>query len=135
MATTTDRDTRSREGKQRNFPLAAVKVNAGSIAAMNNAGYATKGAVSTTLVALGVFVTGVDNSAGNAGDKRADIQRGVWGPFKNSASGDLIALTEVGKDCYIVDDETVAKTNGTNTRSVAGKVYDVDADGVWVDFG
>ena len=25
-------------------------------------------------------------------------------------------------------------TNGSNTRSVAGKVFDVDADGVWVDF-
>ena len=29
--------------------------------------------------------------------------------------------------------EKQAKTNGTNTRSKAGKIYDVDADGgVWV---
>ena len=49
-------------------------------------------------------------------------------------SADAITLADVGSDCYIVDDQTVAKTNGTNTRSVAGKVFDVDADGVWVDF-
>ena len=41
----------------------------------------------------------------------------------------------MGSDCYIVDDQTVAKTNGTNTRSVAGKIIAVDADGVWVKIG
>ena len=49
--------------------------------------------------------------------------------FANSASGDLIARADIGNDCYIVDDQTVAKTNGSSTRSIAGKVYDVDADG------
>jgi hypothetical protein len=28
----------------------------------------------------------------------------------------------------------VAKTNGGSTRSVAGKIFDVDAQGVWVKF-
>lgn len=42
---------------------------------------------------------------------------------------------DIGSDCYIVDDQTVAKTNGTNTRSVAGKIMDVDAQGVWVRSG
>ena len=50
-------------------------------------------------------------------------------------AGDLIAQADVGADCYIVDDQTVAKTNGTNTRSVAGKIIAVDADGVWVKIG
>jgi hypothetical protein len=43
-------------------------------------------------------------------------------------------LADVGKQCYLVDDQTVAKTDGTNTRSPAGFVRDVDADGVWVEF-
>ena len=34
---------------------------------------------------------------------------------------------------YIVDDETVAKTDGTATRSAAGKVVGLDSDGVWVE--
>jgi hypothetical protein len=49
----------------------------------------------------------------------------MW--FQNSTAGDLIAQADVGTDCYIVDDQTVAKTSGTNTRSVAGKVQEVDA--------
>jgi hypothetical protein len=35
---------------------------------------------------------------------------------------------------FIVDDETVAKTNGSSTRSVAGICRGVDAQGVWVEF-
>ena len=54
--------------------------------------------------------------------------------FANSAAADAITLADIGADCYIVDDQTVAKTSATNTRSVAGKVFDVDAEGVWVDF-
>jgi hypothetical protein len=33
----------------------------------------------------------------------------------------------------VVDDQTVAKTNGSSTRSVAGIVRQVDSDGVWVE--
>ena len=45
----------------------------------------------------------------------------------------MITQAEIGDACYIVDDETVAKTSGGNTRSVAGEIVDVDDDGVWVD--
>ena len=51
----------------------------------------------------------------------------------NSAAGDAITRAEIGDVCYIVDDETVAKTNGTSTRSAAGTIRDVDAQGVWVE--
>ena len=54
--------------------------------------------------------------------------------FGNSTSTDAITLADVGSDCYIVDDQTVAKTNGSGTRSRAGRVFDVDSEGVWVDF-
>ena len=40
---------------------------------------------------------------------------------------------DLGKSCYIVDDQTVAKTSGGATRSLAGKVVGVDVDGVWVE--
>ena len=60
------------------------------------------------------------------------VRRGCF-RFANSASADAIALADVGADCYIVDDQTVALTNGSSTRSVAGKIHDVDSSGVWVD--
>ena len=59
------------------------------------------------------------------------MRRGCF-RFANSVAADLIALADIGADCFIVDDQTVAKTNGGATRSIAGKIRDVDADGVWV---
>jgi hypothetical protein len=54
--------------------------------------------------------------------------------YDNSASADLLTQADIGSDVYGVDDHTVAKTSGSNTRSIVGKVFDVDALGVWVKF-
>ncbi|PKP93188.1 MAG: hypothetical protein CVT77_06555 [Alphaproteobacteria bacterium HGW-Alphaproteobacteria-16] len=132
-ATTTDRNTGRRDGVQYVRKLAAAKVLAGTIACLNAAGYAVGGSTATTLVADGVFFETVDNSGGAAGDKSARVEKGVF-HFLNSASTDAITIAEVGDDCYIVDNQTVAKTDGTSTRSKAGKIVDVDAQGVWVEF-
>lgn len=135
MALTADRDTKRRDGDLFEFPVAAAtKIYAGSLVAMNSAGYATKGAASTTLKALGRAEELADNSAGGGGDIKVKVRRGVF-LFKNSTAGDAITLADVGKPCYIVDDEQVAKTNGAVTRSVAGTVVDSDTNGVWVDVG
>lgn len=134
-ALTADRNTVSREGTDFEFPVAAAtKLFAGSIVGFNaGAANASKGVTSTTFKTAGVAVEQADNSAGAAGDIRVKVRRGVW-RFANSAAGDQITVADIGSDCYVVDDQTVAKTNGTNTRSVAGKVRDVDASGVWVEF-
>jgi len=135
MALTQDRDTQRRDDHKGSAPAAAAtKFFGGSIVCLNAGGYATKGAVSTTLKSLGVAEQTVDNSAGANGDVQVPYRRDGWFRFANSAAGDAIALADIGADCYIVDDQTVAKTNGTNTRSVAGKVRDVDALGVWISF-
>jgi predicted RecA/RadA family phage recombinase len=133
-ALTADRDTPKRDGQEYSFPVAAsTKIYQGAIVALNSSGYATKGATATTLAAVGVAVERADNSAGSAGDINVKIRRGVF-KFGNSSSTDAIANTEYGANCYIVDDQTVAKTNGSSTRSVAGIVRGVDSDGVWVQF-
>jgi len=134
-ALTADRNTVSREGSDFEHPVAAAtKIYAGSIVGFNaGAAVATKGLTSTTFKAVGVAIEQADNSAGGAGDIRVKVRRGCY-RFGNSSAGDAITLADVGSDCYVVDDQTVAKTNGTNTRSVAGKVRDVDAAGVWVEF-
>lgn len=130
-----DRNTPFRKGDDFEFPVAAAtKIYAGSIVGFNaGAAYASPGVTSATFKAAGVAVEHADNSAGAAGDIRVKVRRGVW-RFANSADGDAITLADVGADCYVVDDQTVAKTSGTGTRSVAGKVRDVDANGVWVEF-
>lgn len=132
-AATADRNTPTRSGKDFVFPLnAAKKAYAGAIAVLNGA-YVEPGTTALNLRAAGIFQETVDNSAGAAGAVSVKVARGVY-RLGNSSAGDAITLADVGNDCYVVDDQTVAKTNGGNTRSVAGKVRDVDAVGVWVEF-
>lgn len=135
-ALTSDRDTQRRNGDRASYPVAAAtKIYAGSIVcAQTGSAYVTKGATATTLRGIGVADEAVDNTAGAAGALNVPVRNDGWFRFANSAAGDAITLADVGADAYIVDDQTVAKTSGTNTRSVAGKIRDVDATGVWIEF-
>lgn len=112
---------------------AGAKIFAGALVALDATGYAVPGSTATTLKAVGRAEATVDNTGGASGDLNVKVRRGVL-CFANSAAGDLIARAEVLGTAYIVDDQTVAKTNGGGTRSVAGTIRDVDAQGVWVQF-
>lgn len=134
-AITTERDTQRRLGHQVAYPvLAATKVLAGTLVVLTAAGYAQGGAVATTLKAVGMAQETADNTAGASGDIKVTVRRDGWFRFANSAAGDLLTIADIGASCYILDNQTVAKTDGTGTRSVAGKVRDVDASGVWIEF-
>jgi hypothetical protein len=111
----------------------SVKIFSGALVALNG-GYAAPGATATGRIAAGVAQKTVDNTSGADGAVRVRVLAGAF-KFKNSTSTDLIGITEMGKDVFIVDDETVAKTDATGTRSRAGKVVRVDTDGVWVLVG
>lgn len=134
MALTADRSTPRRASEEFEFPVDAGKViYAGALVVIDTADNLAKpGVTATTGRSVGVAQEKADNSAGADGAVAVKVRRGCF-QFKNSTSADLIDLGDVGLDCYIVDDQTVAKTNGGNTRSVAGKVRDVDAVGVWVE--
>lgn len=132
-ALTKDRNTKRRDGVQFNDPVAAsTRIFAGSLVCLNASGFAVPGSTATTLKARGVAQEHVDNSTGGAGALRVETRRGVF-PFANSAATDEITRVDIGADAYIVDDQTVAKTHATNSRSVAGVIRDVDSDGVWVE--
>lgn len=135
-ALTVERDTQRRNGERGVGPVAAAtKIFAGAIVcAQTGSAFFTKGATATTLRGVGVAEDTADNSAGAAGAINVNYRRDGFFRFANSAAGDLITLADVGADCYIVDDQTVAKTSGGATRSIAGKVRDVDASGVWIEF-
>lgn len=120
------------------YPMAAVIAYQGGLAVLNASGYVQPGTSATSLTAVGLFdftadvMEGkLDNSAGSPGDLNARVRRGTF-CFKNRAT-DLVVQADVGKFCYIYDDETVCHT-GTG-RSVAGIVRRVDSDGVWVCIG
>ena len=133
-ALTSDRNTPQRPGTDFSFPVAAsTTIYAGSLVVLDGLGNAKPGGVATGLITVGRAERRVVN-AGLAGAEVVPVQRGIfrWG---NSAAGDLITAAEIGDACYIVDDQTVAKTSAGGTRSPAGLVVDVDDIGVFVDTG
>ena len=133
-ALATERDTPARVGDRFEFPVAAsTKIYKGSLVCINSSGYAVPGSASTTFKSVGMAEETADNSSGAAAAINVKVRRGVF-RFGNSASTDLIALADINASCYVVDDQTVAKTNGSSSRSVAGTILSVDATGVWVNF-
>ena len=133
-ALASDRNTLAKDGRTRSLLVGAGKVIwAGSLVVLNATGYAEPGSTALGKIAVGRAEQWIDNSAGADGAVSLRVSRGVFA-FANSAAADAIGRTEIGKTVYVVDDQTVAKTDGGGTRSAAGRVFDVDADGVWVEF-
>lgn len=127
-----DRNTPHRDGLLFAVPVAAAtEIFGGHIIAANVAGYAVLATATAAQITLGVSNGWVDNSAGGSGDVDAMVSRGRAWLFVNH-SGDAITQANVGKDCYVVDSQTVAKTSNGDARPVAGKVQAVGTDGVWV---
>jgi hypothetical protein len=132
MPLTADRNTPSMEGEIISVPVAtAVTIYAGAIVAANNTGYATPGAVAATLTYLGRAEEKVVNAGAN-GAKNVLVRRKKAFKWHNHGA-DLVVQADHGKNCYIDDDHTVANTNGGATRSTAGNVLQLEADGVWVE--
>lgn len=130
-----DRDTASRSGTVFSFPAkGGVMFYVGAICAIDIAtGFLTKGAPSTTLKGAAIVQEQVDNTAGADGAANVTVRRGLW-RLANSAGVDQLTLKDVGSNAYIVDDQTVGKTDGGAARSVAGIVRDIDPAGVWIEF-
>jgi hypothetical protein len=121
------------------YPVAASAIcYQGGLAVLNATGYVQPGTAATSLTAVGIFdhsgdvLNGVvDNTGGADGAVNARVRQGIF-CFVNR-SDDLVVEADVGQFCYIYDDTTVCHT-GTS-KSVAGLVRRVDAQGVWVQIG
>lgn len=128
------RSIRAKKASTISLLSTAEQVYQGGIACIDtSSGLLKKGTASTTLKAVGLYAE--DSLVASGGVAAVNLFRelvGTW--FVNSASTDAIAQGQVGSVCYIVDDQTVAKTDGSGTRSVAGTVWMVDSvKGVLVD--
>ncbi len=127
-----DRNTGLRSGSLLVLDVAAGKqIFAGSLVVMNN-GYAEPGSAALNLQPAGRAESYVDNRGGMAGAKKVTVKRGSQFKFANY-SADPITVSRIGQLAYIVDDQSVAATNGNNTRSIAGRIWGVDSDGVWIE--
>jgi hypothetical protein len=133
-ALTADRNTRQRLGDFRVSPVAAnARIFVGALLMRNAAGHLVPGATATGSVGVGVAQGQCNNTGGGAAAASVRWRVGTFA-FANSGGGDAITLADIGKVCLVVDDQTVARTHGGSTRSPAGIVEDLDAEGVWVRF-
>lgn len=133
---TANKPIAEKDGQRYELPSAAAqRFFQGAIVCRNAAGRAVRAITALNLVALGVAEAAVDNTLGADGAVSVPYRSGVF-LFENSTAADLITAADIGTDCFIVDDQTVARTNGTNTRSRLGRVDALEADGrVWVRVG
>ena len=65
------------------------------------------------------------------GGEVVEVETGVFA-FANSTSTDTLTKADIGNNAFVIDNQTIAKTDGSSARSIAGTVVDVDADGVWI---
>lgn len=133
-ALTADRNTPQAVGPRRvGLVAASTKIFTGALLMRNAAGFLVQGQTDTGLVGVGRASEQVDNSAGADGALSVTFEPGIY-RYANSAGADEITAADIGSVAYAVDDQTVAKTDGTGTRSPAGVIDHLDAQGVWVRF-
>jgi hypothetical protein len=129
-ALTAERNTPTRDGNTYTFPVAAnKKILAGSLTVLDASGNAAPASTATGLKGAGRASETVDNTGGSAGAVSVTVERGVY-LYANDGS---VTRAHIGSPAYVVDDQTVAATDGTGTRSAVATVRDIDSAGVWIE--
>lgn len=130
-ALTRDRNTPLKDAEV--IPVLAAAgavIHAGAIVVANASGYAAPGSTATGLVYIGRAEESVDNTGGTDGAVAVLVRRRLAFKWANDGS---ITQASLMKTAYIVDDQTLAATDGTGTRSAAGRIVGIDTDGVWIE--
>ena len=121
--------TPSENGVRRQLPVAAnVTIYQGAQVVLAAGGWAEPGNAAAGLIAVGRARATVSNVGGANGGQLVDVERGTF----RWANDTVNPLTQanVGQNAYVLDDQTVSAL--ATGRSVAGVVFQVDAQGVWV---
>lgn len=111
------------------FPVAAsTTIEKGKFVAVNAGGYLVEMSATTGLHAVGRAEEDVDNSSGANGALNCKCRQGIF-KWANDAT-DTVVAADIGDTAYGEGDDTVGNDN-TGT-SVAGRIVQLDTDGVWV---
>jgi hypothetical protein len=135
MALSADRNTEMRGTGEYSWPVkAATKIYARSLVmrALAAGNYAQPGADTATMMFAGVAIEQADNSSGLAAAIRVPVYR--KGQFKFAFSG-TATYADIGKMCYLIDDQTVGLVGTASTGTVwCGRIVDVEsASVVWIE--
>ena len=118
-ALTADRDTDIRRGEVASYPVkASTTIFAGSIVCVETAsGYVVPGSDTAGLVFVGIAREKVDNSSGSSGDLEVEVDCAP-GMIAELAATGLAQADGDGTQVYVADDQTVAKSGGSNSIKV-----------------
>ncbi|RYL25158.1 hypothetical protein [Acinetobacter piscicola] len=128
---------RDRQTPRRNLGLVVLKMKADAVIAagvmvcVDATGYAIPAAAATGLTFMGRAEEFQDNTGGADGELSILVRNHSDFLYENSAN-DPVTQSQIGQLCYIQDDVTVAKTDAGGTLSAAGRVVEIDVDGVWI---
>jgi hypothetical protein len=125
-----ERGTESREGRAVGVRMkGGVVCFAGAIVVtVAGAGLAEPGRAAAGLKVLGRASRTVDNSGGANGARSVVVERGTF-LYDNDGT---ITAADVGAQAYVLDDQTVTRTDGGGTRSPGGEIREVVPSGVWI---
>lgn len=112
---------------------ATTTIYNGTIIATSATGDLRPAADVAGLAVVGVAPLRMQNTAGVAAKivPGAKVRAGV---FKFATTGvNAITAADLGRNCFVLDDQTVVRAAGTVNSIIAGKVEAIDADGsIWV---
>lgn len=112
---------------------ATTTIPNGVLVATNAAGELINAADVAGATVIGRAPRRMVNGAGAASkiNPKAYAEAGV---FKfGTTGGNAVTAADVGKNCFVLDNQTVVKTAGTVNAIVAGVVDSIDPDGgIWV---
>lgn len=115
-------------GKDIVIPVkAGTKIHEATMVAIGADGYAIPATKAADLKIAGCALKFVNNTLGSDGSEKVHVRRGAY-VWNNDGT---IKSTDILKDAYVSDKDTVTIT--TEGSSKAGKILDVDDDGVVVE--
>lgn len=130
-ALTQDRHTPLMDAQCVGVPIkGGVVIHAGALVCVDATGYLVPGATAATLTYVGRAEEAINATAVADGERVVPVRRGIAFKWANDGS---ITQANLFQTAYIVDDQTLAATDGTGTRSAAGTIVGIDADGVWIE--
>lgn len=128
-ALTSERRLRKETWKYRSYTLTGAKGWKGGVAcydqSVGKVVPAATGAGDADLVPLGFFAETVDATSADAAVVVEHFYEMTVYWFKNDGTNP-VTVNDLGKDIYMVDDQTVSISSATSTRSVLGKARAID---------
>jgi hypothetical protein len=115
---------------------ASVHIYEGALVARNATGFLVPAADTAGLVIVGRSTEEVDNTAGADGAFSCKVETGVF-KYENAAGGNAVVQADVlgSAQAEVADDQTVAGPTHTTNNVAAGRIVELESDGVWVGIG